>query len=485
MKQLIHYILIGALLCLAAGCKDDDKFTTSTGAILAFSADSIRFDTVFTAIGSSTKRFVVYNNNKDGVRIANVSFRSGGAAGFRLNVDGQYGASFDNVDVLGSDSLFCFVEVTVNPQDSDSPFVIDDQIVFTLESGVRQMVNLQAWGQDVIVLKDYKITEDETLTANRPYLIEGVLTIDSLAELTIEPGASLYFHAGSFIDCYGSIYADGAEGAITFRGDRTDRILPYLPYDRLDNQWLGICLNLQSHDNYFNNVDIHGGSYGIVGTDTATTEIKLEMYNSVVHNVGGNGLHLTNCLATVANTQISNCRGNCVELFGGKYQFSFCTIAQFCPWTAERGNAFVFYNALVSPDDKKTYYLPLEMLNVTNCLVTGYDGDEVYGTPLEPTASLQPVFNFQFQNCLLTTKISEGYESYFKDCVLTEEGGDTKTNFRTIDTYNYIYDFRLSESSQARGIGTSADGILDDYPADRLGVERSASAVDAGCYQFQ
>lgn len=485
MKQFIYYILFGTLLCCTLGCKDEDKFTSSSGAILAFSNDSIRFDTVFTTVGSSTKRFMVYNNNKEGVRIANVSFRSGGAAGFRINLDGQYGTSFSNVEVLGSDSLFCFVEVTVNPQDNDNPVVIDDQIVFTLESGVRQVVNLQAWGQDAIILKDYKVTEDETLTANRPYLIRGVLTIDSLAELTIAPGASLYFHANSYIDCYGSIYADGEEGVITFRGNRTDRILPYMPYDRLDNQWLGIYLNEQSHDNYFNNVDIHSGNYGIIGTDTATTEIKLEMYNSVIHNVGGDGLYLTNCLATVANTQISNCRDNCVELFGGKYQFKFCTIAQFCPHTAERGNAFVFYNAYVSPEDKKTYYLPLEMLNVTNCLITGYAKDEVFGTPLAPTENLKPVFNFQFQNCLLTTVKTSGYESFFKDCVFTDEGADTKTNFRTIDTYNYIYDFRLTETSTARGIGTSADDILDEYPTDRLGVKRNASAIDVGCYQFE
>lgn len=486
MKRLQYGIILFFTLMLAVGCKDQsDKFTTSPGSILHFSADSIRFDTVFTTIGSSTKRFMIYNRNNEGLRIANVSFRSGGTSGFRLNLDGQYGTTFADTEILAGDSLFCFVEVTVDPQDNDSPMLIEDQIIFTLESGVSQAVSLQAWGQDFILLKDHKVTADETLTANRPYLIRGSLTVDSLAELTIEAGATLYFHAGSLIDCYGSIYADGTDAPITLRGDRTDRILPYMPYDRLDNQWLGIVLYQQSHDNYFNNVDIHGGSYGIIATDTASNEIKLELYNSVIHNVGGNGLHLTNCLATVANTQISNCRGNCVELFGGRYRFTFCTIAQFCPWTAERGNAFVFYNALVSPEDGKTYYQPLDMLDVTNCLVTGYASDEVYGTPLEPTETLTPVFNFQFQNCLLTTKLSEGYEQYFKNCVLTEEGADNKTNFRTFDTYNYIYDFRLTETSPARNIGTAADGILDEYPADRFGIERNASTVDAGCYQFQ
>lgn len=485
MKQILHYISICALLICAAACEKEDTFTTDSGSVLAFSTDTIAFDTVFTTIGSSTKRFTIYNNNSDNVRISRVSFRSGGTQGFRMNLDGQYGTSFTDVKMQKNDSLFCFVEVTVNPQDKDTPVLIDDQIVFTLESGVSQVVNLQAYGQDVIILKNYKVMEDETFTAQRPYLIRGALTIDTLAELTIDPGATLCFHADGFIDCYGTLYADGEEGLITFRGDRTDKMFSYLPYDRLDNQWKGIYLNATSHDNYFYNVDIHSGNYGIIATDTATTEIKLEMYNSVIHNVGGDGINLTNSLATIANTQISNARGNCVEIFGGKSRFSFCTIAQFCPWTADRGHAFVFYNAFQSNEDGKTYYLPLEMLDVTNCFITGYDKDEVYGTPLEPTDSLKPVFNFKFTNCVLTTVQNEKYQNFFVNCTYTEADAENKSNFRTIDTDKYFYDFRLSESSVARGKGANIDNLLDDYPYDRMGIQRKPESIDVGCYQFQ
>ena len=484
MKQIIHYIFIGVvLLCVA--CSKDDRFTTDRGSVLTFSTDSILFDTVFSTIGSSTKRFMVYNTGGDNLRIKNVAFRSGGTNGFRLNLDGQFGTSFTDVELLAGDSLFCFVEVTVNPQDKDNPVLIDDQIVFTLESGIQQPVNLQAYGQDVIILKNHKITADETFTANRPYLIYNTLTIDSLATLTLSPGASLYFHANGSIDCYGTIHADGEQAPITFRGDRLDRIFAYLPYDRLDNQWLGITLNLQSHDNYFRNVDIHSGTWGIAAIDTTTTKSKLEMHRCTVHNVGGNGLQLTFCKSLITNTQISNCRGECVTVTGGNHQFLFCTIAQFCPWIAERGKGLYFTNIKQNVNNGQAEYMPLEAFDLTNCLVTGYADDEVTGAPWTGMENVTPVFNFHFTNCLLKTSNWQGYESFFTDCAYQDSSLEPTALFRTIDTENFIYDFRLTESSPARSKGTSADGILTTYPTDRLGTPRPEGSIDAGCYQFQ
>ena len=478
MKQFTHYILLALLTLCIAACEKDDKFTTSKDAVLSFSADTLQFDTVFTTIGSSTKRFTVYNENKENLRIANVTFASGGQTGFRLNLDGQYGTSFSDVELSGSDSLFCFVEVTVNPQDKDNPVLINDQIMFTLESGLRQVVTLLAYGQDVIILKDHSVSADATFTARRPYLIYRTLTIGPDATLTLEPGTSLYFHADGNILCQGRIHADGTQGTITFRGDRLDRMFAYLPYDRLDNQWLGITLTESSHDNYFCNVDIHSGNYGIAAYGTSTDETKLTLHNTVIHNIGGNGLQLTGCKAVVSNTQISNCRGNCVDILGGDNTFAFCTIAQFCPWVSERGKALYFTNARTDVNNGNLQYVPLDALNITNSLITGYGSDEIIWQPVENYTN--PVFNFRFTNCLAGTAVSPGYEGNFINCVCLITDA-----FRTLDTENFIYDFRLTDTSPARGIGTAADGILDHYPTDRLGVWRNPASIDVGCHQFQ
>ena len=117
-----------------------------------------------------------------------------------------------------------------------------------------------------------------------------------------------------------------------FRGDRTDRMFDYLPYDNTPSRWGGIRLKASSQDNRFSYVDIHSASYGIACDSAATDATKLTLENSILHNIGGEGLGLYHCRAIVANTQISNTLGHCVAVVGGWAEFVHCTLAQFyCP----------------------------------------------------------------------------------------------------------------------------------------------------------
>ncbi len=472
--RILSLYIAAVLLCFSA-CSKDEDFTTDRNATLQFSDESLNFDTIFTTIGSSTEILMVYNHNSNGVRLKNVHLQNAATSGFRLNIDGQYGSDFNDIELYGGDSLFCFVEVTANTQNNDNPVLIRDEIIFTLESGVQQRIPLQVYGQDATILHSPTITANTTYTATRPYLIYGPLTVNEGVTLTLAPGARLYFHADAYIDCNGTLYADGTTKEITLRGDRLDNMFDYLPYDRLDNQWLGIILGEKSTANYFKNVDIHSGSYGIIVNSDNTDNTKLTLLSSTIHNVGGNGLTLNNCQATIANSQITNCRGNCIEIVGGIYTIDFCTIAQFCPWIADRGNALRFSNGA-----SKDQYKPLQQLNMTNCLVTGYASDEVFGVPLNNVTDA--VFNFRFTNCLLDTPQPTTFQENFVNC--TYQTTDQSSNFHTFDTKNFIYDFRLTEGSMARGKGTDADGILTAYPTDRLGKERTATSIDVGCYQY-
>ena len=473
-----HYILSFSMLVFALcimSCSKDETFTTDRSAVLSFSDAEISFDTLFTTIGSSTETLVVYNHNDNGLRLKNVRLQNASTTGFRMNLDGQFGTSFDDIEIYGGDSLFCFIEVTLKTQNNDNPVLINDELVFTLESGQQQRVPLKVYGQDAIILHSPTLTENTTYTATRPYLIYGPLTVNEGVILTLNPGTRLYFHADSYLNCNGTLYADGTSKEIILRGDRQDYMFDYLPYDRLDNQWQGVVLSSASKENYMMNVDIHSGGYGITAQGENTENIKLTLLNSVIHNVGGNGLTLNNCYAVIGNCQISNCRGNCVEVNGGKYVFDFCTIAQFCPWISTRGHALDFTNG-TNLDD----YKALQQLDMTNCLITGYASDEVFGTPANNVAD--GVFNFKFTNCVLDTEEPKKFVENFINC--TYQTTDQTSNFVTFDTKNFYYDFRLTESSVARGKGTDAEGVLDAYPTDRLGKERTAPSIDVGCYQF-
>ena len=153
MRKILSCLITLMLLCFFAACSDEESFSTSTSNRLTFSDDTVSFDTVLTNVGSSTKRVRVFNNNNDGIRIKDVRLGSGGTSGFRINVDGQSGVSLNDVEILKKDSIFMFIDLTAQANNSNTPVAIKDSIIFTLESGVTQQMILQAEGQDVITLQ--------------------------------------------------------------------------------------------------------------------------------------------------------------------------------------------------------------------------------------------------------------------------------------------------------------------------------------------
>ena len=471
----IRYVVFALVLALTAvACSDEESFTTSPASALKFSEDTISFDTVFTTIGSSTQWLKVFNPNSDGVRLASVSLASGGKSGFYINVDGQSGTVFHDIEIEHKDSIFVFVEVNVDPTDSDSPVLIEDSIIFLLEGGGRQFVQLRAYGQDVIIMKDVRFDADTTLSAARPFLIYDSLVVASGCTLTLPEGATLYFHAKSSLMVHGTLLCKGSlERPVMLRGDRLDHIFDYLPYDRLDSQWGGVWLASDSKDNVLDFTDIHSGSYGIYCDGMETEERKLTMTNSTIHNVAGSGLRLNLCSAYVANSQISNSGLYCVDILGGYADFVHCTIAQFYPWK-EYAGAVMFTNS------RNDTIVDLHRASFNNCFITGTKEDEIFGQRATDSEYASVLFNYHFENCVLATIIAED-DTNFVACTIDslEHHAD---NFRTVDTDNYIYDFRLDSLSLARG--KASDAFLTDYPSDRFGVERKEGSVDAGCYQY-
>ena len=159
-------LLVATLL---TGCIDDD-FTTSPSHVLAFSTDTVAFDTVFTTIGTSTRSFRIYNPNKKSLNISSIKLADAEHSGFHINVDGMSGDYFTDVEIRGKDSLYVFVEANIDPTNQDNPIFIVDSIVF-LTNGVQQDVKLTAYGQDVIIKRGETLSTDTRLTADRPYLI--------------------------------------------------------------------------------------------------------------------------------------------------------------------------------------------------------------------------------------------------------------------------------------------------------------------------
>lgn len=476
MKNLLA-LLCSAILALAFGaCADDDSFSSSPSHLLTFSQDTIRLDTVFSKVPTATKSFWVYNRSGDGIRCKNIRLANGNQTGFRVNVDGSYlgatsGYQLNDLEIRKNDSIRVFVELTSPANNQEKPTLLQDDLVFALESGTQQKVNLRAFTWDAEMHTDWVISENTTINSTVPIIIYGGMTVNEGVTLTITGDTKLYFHADAALDVYGQLVIQGtSDKNVVLRGDRIDNMFDYLPYDHVSGQWQGIHFYEKSYDNELNYVDIHGARDAIVCDSSDVSRLKLALYNSVIHNNEGHGLKSVNSVVDVRNCQITNALGDCVNICGGVCMLQHCTIGQFYRFSANRGVALRFGNFNANG------IYPLYDFQCLNTLVTGYADDVIMGEADETAP-----YTYKFDHCVLRTPAIEDELRAIGIRWETTEDADSAgvKHFALIDEENILYDFRLDSVSIA--IGKANKEYVMEY--DRLGVKRD-DEPDVGCYEY-
>lgn len=488
-KIAILGLFAALFLNLTVGCEGVDDYSTNPNLRLDFSTDTLSFDTVFTTIGSSTKRFMVYNPNGENLRIHSVMLANPEKSGFRINVDGRKGSSFQNIDIWKRDSLFVLVEVTVDPNNSDRPMIIEDSILF-YTNGVRQSVLLQAYGQDVHLLKGgVTYTESTTLKADRPYLIYDSLVIAEGVTVTVEPGAGFYFHNKASLIVSGTLKAIGTrERPIVFRGDRLDSIYANvtLAYDRIPGQWNGIYFRASSFENEFEQVIVRNSTSGLYFYESTPDKSKIRIHDSQITNSRENLLTAVNCRIEASNSEFTNATENTVCLIGGSYQFTHCTIANYMTLAIRKG-----IPALVLADtvkiNKEPRYFPLRQAYFDNCIIDGnsqkdttnkYKG-EIYLLTKNSREGGE-AFNYRFNSCYIQTKKVTNNPRFTNNVF-----GDKPTYIKSGGKDNaYAFDFRLANKSVA--ISGADRTVSERYPKDRYGVGRlnNNTGPSLGAYEY-
>jgi hypothetical protein len=185
--KLSFLIFLSALIFLS--CKKN-SFITSSAATLYIDADTLSFDTVFTTVGSITQSFKIFNNNDQKLRLSEVKLSGGTASPFKINVDGTSAAEVNDVEINANDSIYVFVQVNVNPTAATLPFILRDSIQI-IYNGVKKMIQLQAYGQNAIFLKNKMITGNVNWNKSLPYVIIGGIQIDTNATLNISAGTKI------------------------------------------------------------------------------------------------------------------------------------------------------------------------------------------------------------------------------------------------------------------------------------------------------
>ena len=517
MKRLLSFFLCFGVLLFWSSCRNDFEFSPSTGN-LEFARDTVYLDTVFSNIGSSTYNLKVYNRSNDDIVIPTIQLENGTSSFYRMNVDGetglegeQEGKFFEDVEILAKDSLYIFIETTIDIEalsNSDTQFLYTDKILFDAGSN-QQDVDLVTLVKDAVFIYPNRNTttglietltfdvdgdgspdettlqgrflEDSelTFTNEKPYVIYGYAGVDNGKTLTMEAGARVHFHADS-----GIIVTDGAtlningelstdqdvlENEVILEGDRLEPL-----YTDIPGQWGTIWLFNGSVNNTINYATIKNSTIGILseGNQNAVND-KLTITNSQIYNASSFGLLGRATSINAENVIINNCgQSSFAGTLGGKYNFTHCTIANY--WnTSFRQFPALLLNDFVLDENGLPVTNDLSEANFTNCIIYGNDDPEFL---LENEGS---VFNYKFTNCLLrfNNSMLEGTGNYMFDDINFYVDNIFNDNPNFEDPYENL--MRIGEDSGANGIA------LPLVPAgfDLINTPRDISTPDAGAYE--
>ena len=427
VRRLFFFICTIAVLLTA--CSDNDSFSTDSSHRLTFSKDTVRMDTLFSLVPSTTYSLWAYNNSGDGVRIRTVRLERGNQSGFRVNVDGTFlNPVATDFEVRKGDSIRVFIELTSHENQQETPQLVDDNLVFTLESGVEQKINLRAYSWDATKVTNKEVAADEVIESSKPLVVYGKgITVKEGATLTIK-NTKLYFHDGAGIDV-----EKGAKLVVEnvlLRGDRLDHMFDYLPYDRVSGQWRGVKVAAQAKGVEMTNCELRSAYTALWCDSTSVT-----LAQTIIHNNKGYGVYAHDSEVTLTDCLISNTLDDCLNLQGCKAVVDATTLAQFYPYSAARGAALRFAKTEQN----------LSLL-CSNTIVTGYDDDVVFGEGFDGETVV-----LAFQNCLLRTdKVDD--EEAFTDVIWEKKTDDVQgvKHFVKVDDVNFIYDFNLKEDSQLK-----------------------------------
>ena len=105
MKWKSKYYLYA--LVILGGIFSCERYEPYRGpdAWLGFSTDTVFFDTIFTSVGSTTKKLKIYNDYNQQLEISSIELAGGPSSVFRLNIDGYAASLVTNIEIPTKDSL--------------------------------------------------------------------------------------------------------------------------------------------------------------------------------------------------------------------------------------------------------------------------------------------------------------------------------------------------------------------------------------------
>lgn len=460
LKYVSFFFLLSAIIF---SCKKE-SFITSPQANLSTSADTLKYDTVFTSVGSVTQSFKIFNNNNQKLRLSQVKLSGGASSAFKINVDGTAATEVGNIEINANDSIYVFVQVNVNPNAGNLPFLLRDSILISY-NGNQKFVQLQAYGQNAIFLNTVKLTGNVTWNKTLPYVILGGILIDSNATLTVQEGTRIYLHANAPFLVDGTLIVNGTkDDSVVFNGDRLDP-----DYKDLPASWPGIFFSSNSKDNYVKHAIIKNAYQGIIAQGLSlNANPKLTLSQCIVDNIYDAGILGINTNIYADNCLISNCGSNVLLELGGDYHFINCTVASYNNFYLTHKNP-VLQVSNAAMQNGATLTQPLNAL-FQNCIFWG-DNDNV-DNEIEVDKKGSDTFLANFDHVLYKAKDNVANGNFDSQSIKNIDPA-----FDSIDVSHTYYDFHLKDNSPAIDAG-----VITSFPKDIDDKTRDAKP-DIGCYE--
>lgn len=459
MMRYLILTFVALFGLIVSSCINDD-FTDSPSARLSFSTDTLSFGTVFTDLGTPTARLLVINRNKKGVNISSIRFRDPSTP-FTLNVDGQSGRDFRDVEIRGEDSIYVFIECYISADSEIEPRKVSDCLEFVC-NGNLQEVEVEAWAQNVRRLRGVRLEEDTHLTPELPYVVFDSLSVEQGAVLRIDPGVKLLFHDKARLSVRGRLEAYGTpDKPVELRGDRIDEVLPGIEYDIMAGQWEGVRIWPESFGNRLEGVNMRSTSIGLrVDSCGDLSRNKLTLVNSWLHNSQSTVLISEHAWVDAYGCCFSEAADAVVYLRGGRHEFTQCTISNYYLFAAISG-ANLTMDPL-DPEGLPEGAVPMQA-TFNNCILYGL-GSPIYPWDLTGT-------DIYVRNCLLKGEGED--DENFIECIWDED-----PLFMTVRS-DYYFDYRLQHDSPAFSKG-NPEYVTPQCLIDMDGVDRLTAPPDPG-----
>ena len=461
------------------------------GPAITVSRDTVWFDTVFTNMGSMTKKFLIRNNSNETVNLDKVYIPSGNNSNYRFNVNGFVGPSVEDIELEAHDSMYVFVEVTIDPNGGNTPMIVEDSLVVEYNNHTNYTRAIfVAFGQDAIYYLPTDTTNyglpysslscDVTWGPAKPIVVVGYLQ-DTCGTLTILPGTQVHFYKNSalFIDDFGILKVLGdASNPVVFQGTRLGSA-----YKDVPGQWDRIYINEGSTEHVIRNAVIKNAFIGLQLDDgialtsgNLSTPKKVVLENVKIENMSAVGILSRHYNLDAYNVLINNCGQYAAALtYGGNIRMYHCTFANY--WSGSiRNFPSLFFN---------NYYI--DVFQTPNVLRDAplnmeFNNGIVYGNVLAEVgydSVNTSAFNYVFRNSVLKLDLQNTATPPLH-FINVKANQDPKFT----DNFNRIYTLGTGSSAINWGdpavVGANSDKLMFDLGGSNRLVSGNP---DAGAFE--